>query len=96
MLANCIPIYYGADDINNHFNEKSFINMNNFEKMEDCIEYIKKIDNDDELYAKMLQENWFNNNTLTNWFSLHLFASQVKKVIKMSSNKVDENKASNK
>lgn len=82
MLGNCIPIYYGADDISEHFNEKCFINTNKFKEFEECIEFIKKIDNDDKLYIEMLQQSWLHNNKLTPWFSMNLFVDTMKKVIK--------------
>ena len=85
MLSNCIPIYYGADDITEHFNEKCFINANKFKQFDECIELIKKIDKDDKLYIKMLEEAWLNNNKLSPWFSIGLFVETMKKVIKSTS-----------
>ncbi len=56
FAANTIPIYWGDPKIADYFNEKSFININAFENIESAIEYIKKIDNDEELYLSMLNE----------------------------------------
>lgn len=82
MLANAIPIYYGPNEIVDHFNKNSFINSNDFETFEELSDYVKKVDTDDELYKKMLQEPWLQNNKLTNWFSINMFATIVKDIIK--------------
>ena len=42
MLANAIPIYYGPNEIVDHFNKNSFINSNDFETFEELSEYVKK------------------------------------------------------
>lgn len=82
MLANAIPIYYGPNEIVEHFNNNAFINSNDFENFDELAEYVKKVDTDDALYKKMLQEPWLHNNKLTNWFSIGMFASVINNVIK--------------
>jgi hypothetical protein len=56
FAARCIPIYWGDPLIDKIFNNKSFINAKNFENTDKLIDYIKKIDNDDNLYLKYLKE----------------------------------------
>ncbi|MBQ3671883.1 MAG: hypothetical protein II921_10495 [Treponema sp.] len=56
FAAHTIPIYWGDPNVADYFNEKSFININSFNTIEDAIEYIKKIDNDESLYLSMLNE----------------------------------------
>lgn len=51
-----IPIYWGDTLIQNIFNEKAFINGNNFNNYNDLIDYIKKVDNDDKLYISYIKE----------------------------------------
>ena len=48
--AGCIPIYLGADVVNEYFNSKSFINLKNFNSVKSCVEYVyslgdREIDN---------------------------------------------------
>ena len=81
MLANCIPIYYGADDIIKHFNEKCFINANKYSEFEECVKLIETIDKDDNLYLKMLGESWIQNNKLTPWFSINYFIKTLKPLL---------------
>lgn len=54
MVANTIPIYWGARDISLDFNTDAFININDFSTLEDALEYIKKVDQDDDLYMQIL------------------------------------------
>lgn len=68
MLSNSIPIYWGSDDVNIHFNSKSFININDFDSYDECVEYIKKVDNDDKLYNDILKEPWLINNKPNDYF----------------------------
>ena len=53
LYAGAIPIYWGAPDVKDYINPECFINVNDFDSFEDCIEYVKKVDNDDELYPKI-------------------------------------------
>lgn len=54
--SDTIPIYWGDPCIEEYFNPKAFINCNKFEKIEDCIEYIVKIDQDQSAYIEMLNQ----------------------------------------
>lgn len=54
--SNCIPIYYGNPNVNLDFNPETFINRADFSTDEELIEYIKKVDNDDELYNSYLNK----------------------------------------
>ena len=64
MYVNSIPIYWGAEDIENDFNTKSFISYHDYENDEEFIEKILKIDNNNDQYVEMLSEPWFNENKI--------------------------------
>ena len=64
MIVNSIPIYWGDPYINNDFNSKSFVNINDFKSIKQAINYIIELDNDDRLYKKLMTEPWFTNNQL--------------------------------
>lgn len=64
MLCGAIPIYLGAPDVADHFNTKSFINVRDFDTFEDCINYVIKVDQDEELYKSIIQEPWCKDNKL--------------------------------
>lgn len=56
FAAKAVPIYWGDPDIGKVFNEKAFINVNSFSNIEEVIQYVKKIDKEEELYLSMLKE----------------------------------------
>lgn len=85
MLAGAIPIYLGAPDIGNYFNPKSFINVSSFNTTQSMVEYVKKIDQDDDLYKSMLHEPWLYNNKIESFLriddKLRDFAALIKSKI---------------
>jgi hypothetical protein len=59
-LVNSIPIYWGNPLVSKDWNTKAFINAYDFKDVNELIDFIKKVDNDDELYYKMLTEPHLN------------------------------------
>ena len=57
FLAGTIPIYYGGYNIDQYINKNAFILIKGEKDMMKKIEYIKRIDNDNELYNRILNEN---------------------------------------
>ena len=49
--SGCIPIYWGAPDVTQDFNPRTFINANDFADFDALIDHIRHVDCDDELYA---------------------------------------------
>lgn len=64
-----IPIYWGDHLVTNVFNEKAFINGNDFENYDELIKFIEKIDNDDKLYLKYIKQPMLKN---SNYFEEEL------------------------
>ena len=62
FMSGTIPIYYGDYMADEYINPKSFILIHGKNDMLEKIDYIKKIDNSDELYGKILRENIFIDN----------------------------------
>jgi GR25 family glycosyltransferase involved in LPS biosynthesis len=62
--SNCIPIYWGTKEVVKDFNPKTFINATDFANFDDLVEYIIKVDNDEELYNSYFQEPMFSNKWL--------------------------------
>jgi hypothetical protein len=60
MTVNSIPIYWGNTDIGKEFNTKSFINLYDFDSVDDVIDYIIELDKDDKKYLELLNQPWFN------------------------------------
>ena len=59
--SNCVPIYWGTTEVVNDFNPSTFINARDFANFDELVEYIIKVDNDDELYAGFFKEPLFSN-----------------------------------
>lgn len=53
FYVGSIPIYWGAPNVNEFFNPDSFINVNDFNTFDEAVEYVKEVDNNDELYQRM-------------------------------------------
>lgn len=54
--AKTIPIYYGSPSISKKFNKNAFINCHDFKNFLEVVEYVKMIDQNDDLYMKMMKE----------------------------------------
>lgn len=52
--SGTIPIYFGNPKIGEEFNESSFINCHSYNRLEDIVEMVIRIDKDDNLRRKML------------------------------------------
>ena len=63
-LKNSIPIYWGNPRVGDDWNTKSFINAYDFSNLSQLIEYIKEVDNNDDMYFKILSEPHFEQDIL--------------------------------
>lgn len=57
FAARTIPIYYGDPRITEDFNDSSFINCHQYNSFEEVVEVIDRIEHDDELFLKIINEN---------------------------------------
>ena len=55
--AGTVPIYWGAPEIEQVYNPQSFINVRRFSSWQACIEHIKEIDQNPELYEAYRKHN---------------------------------------
>jgi len=67
FYSGAIPIYWGSSNINDFFNKKAFINVSDFNTLEECVDYA--INLSDKEIKKMSQEPIYNNNDLINLFN---------------------------
>jgi hypothetical protein len=63
-----IPIYWGAERVEKDFNKDAFINVDNFSSLEELANFIEKIDNDKELYERMISSPIFIDNQIPKQF----------------------------
>jgi len=66
--AGNLPIYYCDEKASNDFNEKCFINLNNYKSLDCLFEHIKEVDQDDDLYNSYLKEPLFKNSLIKKEF----------------------------
>lgn len=58
LQAHTIPIYFGNLLIGNDINPKAFISYHDFNNLDNMLDFIKKVDESDELWCKMIAEPW--------------------------------------
>lgn len=57
LYARTVPIYWGNQLIGKEVNPATFINVHDFDTLDRCIDYIKRVDSDDRLYRSFLTES---------------------------------------
>lgn len=62
MFANSIPVYWGNNRVGEDFNTSSFVNVHQYDNMEEAINAIIAIDKDDTLYRQYVAAPYFRNN----------------------------------
>ena len=63
-IAGAVPIYWGHSSVSNDFNTKAFINLIDYESIDEMIEDIKQIDQNEERYQSYINEPLFVDNTI--------------------------------
>lgn len=60
MAADTLPIYWGNPLVGRDFNPKSFVNLQDFKSVKECVDYIVYLDQNDKEYLEVLHEDKFN------------------------------------
>nr|MBI1230048.1 glycosyltransferase [Cytophagales bacterium] len=81
MQVNSIPIYFGNPRIEEDFNTASFINVHDFATFQEAIDFIIKVDNDDELYKEILRQPYFIHNKVPYQFSREYYLSLMEHIL---------------
>lgn len=79
-LANAVPLYFGAPDVDEHFNPRSFIDISKFNNFMDAVNYIKQVDSNNELYKSYLKEPLFKDNNLPGYFDGKYIVDEIRKL----------------
>lgn len=58
LEAHTVPIYFGNPNVKDDFNPEAFINATDFDSLESLVAYIRKVDNDDDLWCKYVSASW--------------------------------------
>ena len=81
FYAGTVPIYWGSETIANDFNPAAFINVHDFDSFDDAIEFIMKVDTDDELYASYVNAPKFLNGVPPTYIMLDNFLNWFDAVV---------------
>lgn len=84
FITNTIPIYWGDPEVTKDFNPEAFINCHNFRNFEEIVEYVKKVDNDDQLYLNILNAPAFPNNQVPEHLKIDNLLHFFDKIFKLT------------
>ena len=59
FCADTIPVYYGSINVTDIFNKDAFINVADYNSLQDVVNQIVALDHDDEAYLQMLRQPVF-------------------------------------
>lgn len=77
FYAGTIPIYWGSPTVSLDFNPQAFINVHAYKEIDHCIDTILAIDNDEDLYTRIVSQpkflynippSYFQYDNFLNWF----------------------------
>ena len=83
LAAGTVPIYGGAHDVADDFNPEAFINANDYETFEQLIVRIKEVDENPEIYSKMINAPIFNQRWDTNEKRIAYLKDIVDKIVSL-------------
>lgn len=58
LQAHTVPIYWGDPTVTEEINPKAIINCSSFANWDEMLEYVKAVDNNDDLFLSILKEPW--------------------------------------
>jgi hypothetical protein len=67
-VAGTIPIYWGHKSVENDFNKKCFINLVDYDSIDEMVEYIKYVDSNEDVYQSYANEPLFVDNVIPDRF----------------------------
>jgi len=82
FIAGAVPIFHGNKHIlEEGFNPESFINLHQYDNLDDFLELVKKIDQDNMLHKKYIESPIFTDNRLPDYFNIDNILNFLEKVI---------------
>ncbi len=63
-ITGTVPIYWGNPEVTKDFNPDSLINCHDFSSFEEVVERVKKVDNNEDIFNKIINEPAFRNNDI--------------------------------
>jgi len=82
LVSNTIPVFWGNDKVlEDGWNPESFINSHDYNSFNEVVERVKQVDQDDNLYKKMVSEPIFVDNKLPYYMEKEYIFNFLEKVI---------------
>lgn len=82
FFSGTIPIFFGNKHIlEEGFNPNSFINLHNFDDLNDFLNLVKTIDNDEQLRKKYIDEPMFVDNKIPEYFDFEYTLNFLEKIV---------------
>lgn len=79
LAAGTLPIYWGNPKVEIDFPRDCYINISDFKTMSEVVEYIEKVDKDDNLYLSYFKTSPHKNNPYLQWEEI--FMSFIRPII---------------
>ena len=70
FVAQTIPIYWGSKQVKKDFGVGGYIDVSDFDTLDRAVDYIKKVDADDDLYMRILTHRANLQYNYNEWFGL--------------------------
>jgi hypothetical protein len=84
FFSGAIPIFFGNRFIvEEGFNPNSFINLHNFDNLDNFLDTIKSIDSNDRLYKQYIEEPIFIDNKLPEYYDFDYTLNFLEKMIEL-------------
>jgi len=56
LVSGSVPIYWGADDVVDHFNPRRFVNVSDFASAADCVAHVLMLDANEDKYWDVIRQ----------------------------------------
>lgn len=81
-FSGAIPIFFGNPYIlEEGFNPNSFINLHDYDNLDEFLDLVKEIDNNEALYRKYIEEPIFKDNQLPEYYDFDYLSQFLKQVV---------------
>lgn len=80
-LAGTVPLYYADSKVGEDFNTESFLNLNDYDSMDDLVQHVIEIDKDDAKYERIRSAPLFKKNP--DHTDLEKLKTRIKEMVKL-------------
>jgi hypothetical protein len=81
FYAQTVPIYWGSPTINADFNHQAFVNVHDFDNMDQVVDYVMLLDSNEDLYNRLLAAPKLSSNVPKDYMLLNNFLNWFDAVV---------------